>query len=353
MFRSTRSLWGWGVALALLGARAHAQPENAPEREAAEPPSPAATAPATSKAQARRHYAAGVESYEAGQFKDAIDHFLEANRLAPSPALSFNIARAYEKLGDIAGALAFYRDYLRRASDAEDRDEVGQIVTEFENRLRQKGVQQVTVLSEPDRATVVLDGKPVGVTPWTGEIFPGQHRLQLRLPGYEQTDQVFSLTAHRAKDVSVALVQIPEEPKPETAPAPPPPPAPAPPEPATPPSEPPADTSGPATVSPWTWVSLGVGAGALGGALAFELMRASAEDDAHNAETQIEAQEQYDTMESRQLVARVLVGVGAAATVAGGVLLYLDLTAEPSTQSAGLGFGCSPSACGVTASGRF
>ncbi len=305
------------------------------------------------KAQARRHYAAGVEAYEAARFKDAIDEFLEANRLAPSPALSFNIARAYEKLGDHAGALGFYRDYLRRAPEAEDRGQVGQIVSSLENRLREKGVQQVTVLSDPERATVVLDGKPVGVTPWTGEIFPGQHRLQLRLPGYEDADQVFSLTAHRAKDVSVTLVEVPQAPTPErTAPAPAP--APAPPPPVASASPASADSGTGRAVSPWTWVSLGVGVGALGGALAFELMRSGAEDDARTADTQIQAQEHYDTMEDRQLVARILAGVGATATVAGGVLLYLDLTAEPSApEAARLGFGCTPGACGITASGRF
>jgi hypothetical protein len=101
-------------------------------------------------------------------------------------------------------------------------------------------------------------------------------------------------------------------------------------------------------------VSLGVGVGALGGALAFELMRSSAEEDARTSDTQIDAQQNYDTMESRQLVARVLAGAGAAATVVGGVLLYLDLTAEPSApESARLSFGCSPDACSITASGRF
>jgi len=353
VFRSARPLWGWGLALALLGARAHAQPQGDSESEAADAPSPATSAEADGKAQARRHYTAGVESYEAGQFRDAIDHFLEANRLAPSPALSFNIARAYEKLGDDAGALGFYRDYLRRAPEAEDRAEVERIIAELESRLRAKGVQQVTVLSEPDRATVVVDGKPVGVTPWTGEIYPGQHRLQLRLPGYQDTEEVFALTAHRARDVSVTLEPVPEEPKPQATEAAP---APTPVQPTPTPDQRPAagDTGTQGAVSAWTWVTLGVGVGALGGSLAFELMRSSAEDDARTADTQIDAQEHYDTMESRQLVARILAGAGAAATVVGGVLLYLDLTAEPSgPESARLGFGCGPGACSVTASGRF
>jgi hypothetical protein len=83
-------------------------------------------------------------------------------------------------------------------------------------------------------------------------------------------------------------------------------------------------------------------------------MRASAEEDAHAADTQIDARESYDSMESRQLTARVLAGVGAAVTVAGGVLLVLDLTADTaSDQSAAVGFGCGRDGCGITASGRF
>src|SRR5262249_28961624 len=70
---------------------------------------------------ARARYRQGVEAYKAGHYRESIDYFLEADRASPSAALSFNIAVAYEKIDDVAAALRWYRDYLRRAPDAKDR----------------------------------------------------------------------------------------------------------------------------------------------------------------------------------------------------------------------------------------
>jgi hypothetical protein len=40
------------------------------------------------------------------------------NRIYPDPKLCFNVARAYEGLGNSAGALRYYREYLRRTPSA-------------------------------------------------------------------------------------------------------------------------------------------------------------------------------------------------------------------------------------------
>src|SRR4051794_34519288 len=72
------------------------------------PPAPGVTAggPQT----ARDRYREGEAAYAAGHFRDAIEAFKKANGIAPSPALSFDIARAYDRLSDVPNALAWYRD---------------------------------------------------------------------------------------------------------------------------------------------------------------------------------------------------------------------------------------------------
>src|SRR5690606_31717596 len=153
-------------------------------------------------------------------------------------ALSFNIARAYEKIKDSSNALRWYRDYLRREPDAEDAEAVNELIEHYEQVLEQKGVQQVTVLSEPDGATVRLDGRPVGVTPWTGDLAPGQHEVALSLRGYVDTERGFTLEADQAQDMILRLV-----PANDAAPAPPPASAPAPA--SSPRSSPPPTDAGP------------------------------------------------------------------------------------------------------------
>jgi tetratricopeptide (TPR) repeat protein len=316
---------------------------------AADPPAGAASPSAsdTRRADAKTRYEQGAAAYAAGRFKDAVDLFLEADSLAPSAPLSFNIARAYEKLGDDSGALRWFRDYLRRAPDAANAKEVQAIVDKLETRLSQKGVQQLTVMSTPSGATVVVDGRPVGVTPWTGDLLPGRHSLELSLRGYEDKAQEVDLAAHRAQDVNIALqAQATPEGTPVAAVAPV----------AATPTEPPKDQpseTGSKGLGIWPWVTLDAGGAALGGALVFELLRRSSESDAEGDKTQVGYQEKLDEMESRQTTARILAGVGGALVIAGGVLIVIDMGSSGDKKAASLSIAPTPGGAFATASGRF
>ena len=161
------------------------------------------------RAEAKQKYQQGAEAYAAGHYKDAVDYFLAADRIAPSAPLSFNIARAYEKLGDGSGALRWYRDYLRRNPSAANADTVRAGIAALAAALAKKGVQQVTVLSSPDGATVAVDDQPVGVAPWTGELAPGKHHLLLTRRGYVDAERDIELQAGEPLDVTVRLEQQP------------------------------------------------------------------------------------------------------------------------------------------------
>ena len=209
------------------------------------------------RASARARYQEGADAYSAGRYKDAVDLFLEADQLSPSAPLSFNIARAYEHIGDDAGALRWYRDYLRRAPTAENAADVRAIVTALALTLAKKGVQQLTVLSSPVGATVAIDGTPVGVTPWTGELNPGKHKLLLTYRGYADERRAIVLSATEPRDINLQLEQSTvAATAPHSAAA----------------GE--SSSSGP-RLGPLPWLSLGVGAAALRAALAFEVARRS------------------------------------------------------------------------------
>ena len=298
------------------------------------------------KARAKALFEKGIDAYKNARYKDAIDSFLDAHRLYPNPVLSFNTARAYQKLGDKAGALRFYREYLRQSPTATDRSEVETEINGLETALRERGVQQVTILSTPEGATVTLDDRPVGVTPWTGEIFPGKHRLKLSREGFKALEQEFDLPAHRAIDVVSELEKAPAGAEPKPAPA-------APEALVRPASSLPPDKPRKG-IGPLTWTAFGVGAAGLGGALVFELMRRSSEDAVKTEPTQVKRGEAFDQMESRQTTARVLFVVGSVATLAGGVLLYLDLSrSEQVAQPNAIGAACTFDGCGIEYSTAF
>jgi tetratricopeptide (TPR) repeat protein len=306
---------------------------------------PAALADGDATARAKDRFAAGAQAYREARYKDAIDLFLQANQIDPHADLIFNVGQAYEKLGDVANALRSYREYLRLDPGARDRATVETSIKNLEARLRERGVQQVSIFSTPAGATVILDGKSAGQTPWTGEIAPGRHVAVLRATGYPDIAKEFVLLAERSMDLDVALAlgasgsaaialagKPPEATKPADVP---------------PPVEPPKPR-----VAPWTIATLGVGVAGLATALGLEVARANAASSAQANVTQIGYQSALDNMTSLQTGARVMVGVGAAVTVAGGVLLVFDLR-RPAAPPVKAGLGCFMGACGAIASGRF
>jgi tetratricopeptide (TPR) repeat protein len=320
------------VALCSWPAFALAEPNRAPSAE---------TPSEERVAEAKARYQEGARAYAEQRYKDAVDLFLEADRIVSSAPLSFNIARAYEKLGDSSGALAFYRDYLRREPGAKNAAEVRGFIEILEDKLAQKGVQQLSVRSTPKGATVVIDGEPVGVTPWTGDLPPGAHRLALELRGYGAASRDVELSPHDALDTEFVLEAAAESERATSAVPLAPPPARAP-EPERAPS-----------FGVWPYVALGASAAALGGALYFEIARQDAEDDARGEPTQIGYHDAYERMQARQTVSRVLVGVGGALGLTGGALIVIELASKPKDARTEAVLGCGPLGCALTARGRF
>jgi hypothetical protein len=241
---------------------------------------------AEAKDRARQLFQQGVAAYRSGRYYEAVDIFLETQRIYPDTQLCFNVARTYENLGNGSAALRYYRDYLRQADRPSDGNEVRARVRKLEQQLAERGLQQLTVLSQPEAATVVLDGKPVGVTPWTGETYPGKHRLSVALSSYTAQEQVVELHPHTSRDVSVVLLPEPE-PKPFT-------PAPV----AAPPQRPPG-------ISLETLLTVGTGLALLSSAVVSE---AATKEPGMSSPTAF------------------LAGSGLGLTGVGSVMLYFDLS---------------------------
>jgi tetratricopeptide (TPR) repeat protein len=282
---------------------------------------------------AKEKFQRGSELYEAGKYRQAVQAFMEADRLAPSAPLSFNIARAYERLNDVSGALRWYRDYVRRSPDAPNASAVSAQISALSGKLAQRGLQQLTVVTTPAGASVVVDGRRVGVTPFTGDLALGAHRLSLELTGYRRQAHDVNLSTNTPVDLVSTLEQ---EPLPSAAPS---------------HAEPLIDRSqrrfgvGP-------WLLAGGGLATLGGALAFELSRRSHEDQARSAPDQLAFQAETDAMQRDKTMARVLAGVGGAVFLTGTVMLFFNDKA-PAAAAPQVGFGCSVGGCVAAARGSF
>jgi tetratricopeptide (TPR) repeat protein len=245
---------------------------------------------------AQRQHHAAVQAFARGDYREAIALFSAADKQLPNAAYSFNIAKAYEALGDAPHALEFYRDYLRRAGNPPDTTQVNQRIQALAAQLATQGAGYVTL-----GTSAPVERVPVGPSP----IAP----------------------AAPLTSASGAAPRSSPTPTPEPAPG-----------------------SGLRT---WGFVTLAAGVAALGGGLIFEIMRANTESAAKRENEQTRFAEQLDTLRSQQTTARVFAVTGVALVAAGGVLVTAGILGSNRDSGERLAFGCLPSACHASFAGVF
>ena len=80
-----------------------------------------------------------AEEYRAGRFAEAVKLLREAYAIDPDPTLLYNLARAYEGLGDLPAALEAYRAYLAAAPPGiADRAAIETRVATLESQIRDR-----------------------------------------------------------------------------------------------------------------------------------------------------------------------------------------------------------------------
>lgn len=103
---------------------------------------------------ARTLFVEGTQHYQAGRLDEALERFLEAWRLVPSPELAYNVARNYERMGDARHGIEFYRHYLRQAApDAAERQSVEARITELEAIAQRQREQIIALPPSQDELT--------------------------------------------------------------------------------------------------------------------------------------------------------------------------------------------------------
>lgn len=90
---------------------------------------------AAQKQQAKGHYDRATGFYGAGKYAEAIEEYQKAYLLLDDPVLLFNIGQAYRRWDKRADAARFYRSYLRRAPNAQNRGEVEQRIADLEKPI--------------------------------------------------------------------------------------------------------------------------------------------------------------------------------------------------------------------------
>ena len=203
----------------------------------AEPSGPAAPAtPGTSdcpEADAtlcgRRHFEAGTQAFEKGDFTAAAAAFQRAMSERPHPVIRFNLGLSFARLGRPSAAIQQLS--LVQSDPAADQDLRAR--AEREQRSATQALSRVTFrLSDPNRERVELDGAAVPLaTAGDLALDPGMHRVRVISGSSIVLDQELELSpgervelrvGERSRRIDVVVVPDATQPKSahETAPSP-------------------------------------------------------------------------------------------------------------------------------------
>lgn len=305
--------------------------------------------------EARIQHKAGVEAFAAGHYDEAISAFQTADALRPRAETAFNIAKTYEAMDDTSHALEYFREYVRRAPDANDRDSTIERIKKLSQKLALQGLQQVSFIVTPAGAAVMVDSEPVGASPVTIDLQPGKHTVAFRKVGYAAAKFDFELPRDRPVDVVAKLAKgngtdnrvssqdMSSGGEAQAAAA------------RVAPSV--AAAKAPSITRTIGFAALGASVAAIGGAVTLEIMRSRAESEAKQETDQVGYSEAIERMKSRQTMARVFVGAGGALAALGTVMLVVASNASSERAvrpvKQGLAFSCLPGKCNAMYSGTF
>jgi len=189
---------------------AHAGPPAPP----ATPPPPAAAAPeapmsttAAVNERARKLQLEGAKLFDEGKFPQAYVAFLAAWGVSKLPGIAANMADCEMNLGKFRDAAEHFRYVVKDTSADTKPEDRKRAQTKLDDVL--KRVAAVTVIVPLDDAVVLLDGAPLGKSPFKESVYvdPGAHTLDATHEGYEPARIAFEAAAG-----STPIVRLPFKP---------------------------------------------------------------------------------------------------------------------------------------------
>jgi outer membrane receptor protein involved in Fe transport len=149
----------------------------------------------------------GAEAYQRGDYKAALEKFLESNRLVANRNVTYNVARCYQELKQFPEAYRYFTLALRDETNADIRARI-----ERELGSIRQNVAVLEVESQPPGATVYLERRDLGArgnAPTSLGVKPGPYVILAELPGYYPARvEVPAVVAGESRRVTLKLEAI-------------------------------------------------------------------------------------------------------------------------------------------------
>jgi tetratricopeptide (TPR) repeat protein len=152
-------------------------------------------------------------AYDQGRFAEAIALLRQAYALEKEPVLLYNLGRAYEGLGDLAGAAQAYEDFLRAQPDAPDRGALERRIGTLRRQLTEREALRRKAAAEKPRTASPIPWIVAGVGAGglaagglVGVLASNKHDDAVREPTYREADRLESQAKSMATAANVCLV---------------------------------------------------------------------------------------------------------------------------------------------------
>lgn len=153
----------------------------------------------------------GVRQFKEGQndpaqYEAAIESFKAARQINPNPDATYNIARAYHKLGKCDEALASYREYA--ATSAENAESVKEYIQTLSKECgNTKGT--LMLRCSPENTRVSIDNQPSGSCLPEQVVAVGTHYLTFAADGYKTETRTVTVVADSRKATPIVVELTP------------------------------------------------------------------------------------------------------------------------------------------------
>jgi tetratricopeptide (TPR) repeat protein len=166
----------------------------------------APTGAAAQDCDARCHFQRGQSCYETGDHECAVNEWQAAYNMDSRPALQYNLAQAYERLGRYDEAVRSYEVYIASAAPDDQRATLARgRVAQLQQRL---GNTSVVFSGGPEGAQIFVDGGDRGRLPHPDplRVEPGSHRIVIRAEGYQDFVSTVAVSPGQSATVEIEMV---------------------------------------------------------------------------------------------------------------------------------------------------
>lgn len=157
---------------------------------------------------ARKLFGEAQSAFKAKKYKDAATKYKASYELSNRPKILFYLAEAHAEAGDLLEAQASYQAYLDKVPDADNGDEVLDLIRALGKRIkREYGSYEIVTKTEGREIYVDGAGDSQCVTPCELKLKPGSHTIVLRGDGVPELTKELDVSAGDQEKLSLSMVK--------------------------------------------------------------------------------------------------------------------------------------------------